>query len=173
MINTGHGYIRTTDPDDAPAFARLYDPLGPPRAAALDLRREPILPSVDEVREMLARQETRQGAVYTVENREGEVRGFCSVRGVNAEAAFGEMAVMFADPADYAAPLAEEAAHFLFERAYARQRLAKLIGHALDGECELREFFARLGFEHCGVQREVLHARGRWHDLETFSHFKA
>ena len=172
MITTRHGTIRTTDPDDAPVFARIYDPAGPPRAAALDLRKEPILASADEVRELLARQEAQQGTVFAVENAEGEVRGFCGVRGANAEAAFAEMALMFADPADYATPLADETAEFLFERAYARQRLAKLIGHALDCEPELRDFFIRTGFESSGIQREVLYARGRWHGLETFSHYK-
>lgn len=170
MITTAHGSIRTADFDDAPALLRLYDPAFP-RSALLDIRREPILPNEDDLREMLNRKEVQQGMLFAVEDGEGLVRGFCSLRGVSPEAAFGEVAVMFIEAEDHDTPLAAEAAEFLLERAFDRLRLHKVVAHCLESETALRRLLVRHGFESSGVQREVFFSLGRWHNLETFSRF--
>ncbi|MFP4500050.1 MAG: N-acetyltransferase family protein [Candidatus Hydrogenedentota bacterium] len=168
MITTAHGYIRSTDPDDAAILARLYDPACP-RAALLDLRREPVFPTVDEIRQMLVRPPSKQGRFYTIEDKTGAVRGFCGIRGSNTEAAFGEVHALFLDPADYAGPQAGEVADFLFERTFIRQRLQRILAHALETETALAGFLRAHGFASCGVQREVLYTQGRWHNLETLA----
>lgn len=170
MITTAHGSIRTADFDDAPALLRLYDPAFP-RSALLDIRREPILPNEDDLREMLSRKEVQQGLLFAVEDIEGVIRGFCSLRGVSPEAAFGEVAVMFVDAAGHETPLAGEAVEFLLERAFERQRLHKVVAHCLESETALHRLLEQHGFESSGVQRDVFFSLGRWHNLETFSRF--
>ena len=170
MIRTEHGHIRTADLDDAPALLGLYDPAHP-RSSLLDIRREPIMPTEDDLREMLTRKEVQQGLIHAVEDNTGSVAGFCSLRGMNHEAGFGEVAVMFLENEAYASPLADEAMAFLFERAFVRSRLRKVIAHGLDSETDLHALYARTGFETSGVQREVFYSMGRWHDLVTFSRF--
>lgn len=170
MIQTPHGYIRAAESEDAPALVRLYDPARP-RAALLDAKREPIMPTLDDVRELLARKEVQQGVLYAVEDAVGIVQGFCSVRGVNTEAAFGETALLFLEDETYATPLAEDALDFVLERAFARQRLRKLLAHGLEGETALKTFLLGHGFESNGVQRDVLYSLGRWHCLEVFTRF--
>lgn len=170
MITTEHGHIRAAEPDDAPALAMLYDPERP-RSVLLDLRREPVNPTEDEVREMLGRKEMQQFPWYAVEDSTGVVRGFCSVRGVNQESGYGEIALLFHEDAAYETPLAADAVAFLFDRAYARLRLNKIVAHGLDSETALCACFRKSGFLHCGTQREVLYSLGRWHNLETFARF--
>ncbi len=170
MIQTPYGYIRAAESEDAPALVRLYDPARP-RAALLDAKREPIMPTPDDVRELLSRKEVQQGALYAVEDATGAVRGFCSVRGVNAEAAFGETALLFLDEEAYATPLAEDVLEFVLDRAFVRLRLRKLLAHAFEGETALKAFLAGHGFESNGVQRDALYTLGRWHSLEVFTRF--
>lgn len=170
MITTAHGSIRTADLDDAPALLRLYNPAFP-RSALLDIRREPILPAEDDLREMLTRKEVQQGMLFAVEDRHGLVRGFCSLRGVSPEAAFGEVAVMFIEPDGHDTPLAGEAVDFLLQRAFERLRLHKVVAHCLEDETALRQLLVKHAFESSGVQREVFFSLGRWHNLETFGRF--
>ncbi|HNR31940.1 MAG TPA: GNAT family N-acetyltransferase [Candidatus Hydrogenedentes bacterium] len=170
MIQTPHGYIRAAEREDAPALARLYDPEYP-RAALLDAKREPIMPTEDEVRELLSRKEVQQGVLYAVEDTAGVVCGFCSVRGVNPEAGFGETSLLFLADATYETPLAEDALGFVLERAFERQRLRKLLANGLDGETALKQFLLGHGFESSGVQRNALYSLGQWHNLEVFTRF--
>lgn len=168
MIISEHSAIRATDPDDAPWLAALYSD-GPLRASLLDGRREPVNPTVDELRETLASKEAAASAFYTIENRSGDIRGFCNARGTNQEAAFGEVNLLLFNEDDLATPLATEAFCFILDRAYGRMRLRKTLTTLLDSETVLRAFLVAQGFESAGVQREVLYAAGRWHNLETMS----
>ncbi len=149
-----------------PAFSRLYQ-AGTLRAGLLDARREPVLPTRDELRELLSRKEIADGGFYTVEDRVGEIQGFCSLRGMNNEARYAEFSLVLLDPAQYASPLAEEAAAFLYERAFVRSGLYKVVAYCLDGEAELSAFLRVQGFESAGLQRDVVYAQGRWHSLEA------
>ena len=168
MITNEHTRIRTTEPDDAPAFAAIYAETLP-RAATLDARREPIRPSPAEVRDMLGRPEAKQNPLYTLEDHEGVIRGFVGIRGVHPEASFAEAAILLGDPDDYAGPIATEAAHFIDDRAFARMHLRKVLTHGLTEETALRAFYLAHGYSSCGVQRQVIYTAGRWHDLETFT----
>jgi hypothetical protein len=71
------------------------------------------------------------------------------------------------DPALYATCLAEEAADFLYERAFVRSGLFKVVSYCLDCEAELSSFLRAQGFTSAGVQRDVVYAQGRWHALEA------
>ena len=166
VIAGQHTFIRGTELDDVPAFSRLYQ-AGTLRAGLLDARREPVLPTRDELRELLSRKEIADGGFYTVEDRTGEIQGFCTLRGVNSEARYAEFSLVLLDPALYATPLADEAAGFLYERAFVRAGLNKVVAYCLEGERELADFLRAQGFESAGVQRDVLYAQGRWHALEA------
>lgn len=168
MIKGTHSFIRGTEQDDVPALAALYqNPV--PRGGLLDGRREPITPTRDELRELLGRKEVVEGGFYTIEDQTGEIQGFCSLRGVNAEARYGEFNFLLLDPARYRDPLAEEAGQFLFDRAFLRLGLRKVVAYCLQHEQELADFLRRSGFESAGLQREILYAGGRWHDLEAYA----
>lgn len=167
MITGNHIFIRGTEYDDVAALSELYRP-GCLRAGLLDARREPILPSQEELQELLGRKEIADGAFYTVEDREGTIRGFCSLRGMNPEARFCEFSLLFRDPACYRGEVANEACDIMLERAFVRLGLRKVVAYCLGGEREFAELLARQGFESAGIQRQVLYAAGNWHDLESF-----
>ncbi len=170
MITGDHSRIRLAEADDAPFLYRCYQ-ADSPRAALLDKKREPIHPTTDELRALLSKQEAHTGAFYAVEDTEGRVRGMCSIRGANAEAAFGEASVWFLESADFDTPLANEAARFLAKRAFTWMRLNKLIVYCFVDEEDVRDLLLRNGFASNGVHREACFTRGRYHDLETFSRF--
>ena len=164
VIAGQHTFIRGTELDDVPAFSRLYQ-AGTLRAGLLDARREPVLPTRDELRELLSRKEIADGGFYTVEDWAGEIQGFCTLRGVNSEARYAEFSLVLLDPALYATPLADEAAGFLYERAFVRAGLNKVaLVTTQGGEAD---FLRAQGFESAGVQRDVVYAQGRWHALEA------
>ncbi len=169
MIAGEHTFIRMAEPDDAPALHALYA-LEAPRSALLDKKREPLLPTRDELREMLGRKEAAaQGALFVVEDRAGVVHGFCGLRTLPPETPFGEASLLFLDETRVQGPLGNEAWAFIRERAFVRMQLRKVMTHCLDRERPLREFFTAQGFKSNGVQRKVLYAAGRWHDLETLT----
>lgn len=170
MITCEHAVIRTADPDDAPAMARLYAP-GRVRAALMDSRHEPMLPNRDELREALSTPDAMKGTFFAVEDRTGLVQGFCLLRGASKDAAYGEFGLLLIDPAGYETPLADDVFRFAYGRAFERLRLRKLVSHCFDGEADVRAYFMRCGFHSNGVQREVFYGDGRWHNLETFSLF--
>ena len=171
MITSKHAQIRATEPDDAPALFALYD-VRRPRAALLDQRREPLMPTLAELREMLGMKETVNNVFFTVEDRTGAIRGFCLLRGMNQETGFGEMSLLFHEAAILAQPLAEEALTFACTRGFERMRMNKMVSNCLDGETELRDFLLRHGFISDGVQRGVLFSQGRWHNLESLSLYR-
>ncbi|NIA13391.1 MAG: GNAT family N-acetyltransferase [Nitrospiraceae bacterium] len=170
MITGECAVIRTAEMDDATALKAAYDvPL--PRSCLLDQRRELLTPTVDELRQTLGRQEVGQSLLYTIEDREGRVRGFCSLRGVNQEVSYTEFVMVLIDEEDYDTPLADEVFEFLSRRAFVEMGLNKIAAHALDEEATVRAYLLRHGFTSDGVQREVIYAGGRWHDLEALSLF--
>lgn len=172
MIRGEHATVRGAEQDDAAALKELYDPEWP-RAALLDRRRELVTPSVDEVRELFAQKQQRQGAFLTIEDPTGRIVGFSVLRGLNPEVGYGEAAVLLADPAAYAAPLADEVLEFMLCRAFVRFRLHKVIAQCLEGEESYEALLARRGFVREGVHREVMYTQGRYFDLATLALFKA
>ena len=74
MIVGEHTIIRWAEPDDAPALRSFYDP-AVPRCCLLDQRREPIFPTTDELREVLAQKEMGRPVLFATEDKTGVVRG--------------------------------------------------------------------------------------------------
>ncbi len=170
MITTEHTFIRVAEPDDAAFLHILYDPQTP-RSSLLDARREPLLPTADELREMIGHKDAVKGAFHAIEDKTGVVRGFCGIRGVNHEAGFAEIMLLFFEDADYEGPMAEDALRFLCDFGFVRMRLKKLAAHCLDSETGLRDFLIRSGFQSEGRQRAILFTHGRYHDLEALALF--
>jgi len=168
LITGDYTYIRGTEYDDVAALSELYraDVL---RAGLLDGRREPVMPSQDDLQELLGRKEIAEGAFYTIEDREGSIQGFCSLKGVNPEARFCEFSLLFIDPATYHTPIATEATATMLERAFLRLGLRKVMAYCLSEEHDFASLLKQQRFESAGIQREVLYAKGRWHDVETFA----
>jgi RimJ/RimL family protein N-acetyltransferase len=173
MIRGRCSVIRTAEQDDAAALHAAYTKNGP-LACLLDQRREILFPNLDEVRETLGRRkELEQVPVYAVEDLDGIVRGFCSLRGVGREVSYSEFIIMLIDAAKLETPLAGEAFEFLAGRAFRQMGLNKIVSHALDDERILREYLVRCGFRSDGIQREVVYTEGRYHNLEAFTLFAA
>ncbi len=171
MIRGKYSAIRSAEADDAAVLKTFYDP-SRPRSCLLDMRRELLLPSLDELREVLGQKEQGKPIFYAVENLTGEVRGFCSMRGQSLESTYGEFVVVL-DDADLDTPLAVEVFQFLANQAFVRMRFNKILTHCLDSEQEYRAYLLRHGFKSDGVQRDVTFMLGRWHNLEAFSLFAA
>ncbi len=168
MIAFEHTLIRTADPDDADFLLEVYR-TARPKAALLDARREPVLPSRDELAEMLASKDAGRNQFFAVEDTAGCVHGFCGLRGVSIEAVFAEVMVLLIEEADHGGPIGRETVQFLLDRAFGRMHLDKVLGTCLDSEPELRALLADTGFVSEGVQRQVLYSGGGWHDIETMT----
>lgn len=115
--------------------------------------------------------EGRLSDLNAIEDRQGQVRGFCALRATPNEPLFGQLVVMACDESDYGDPVCDEAARYLIEEAFLRRRLHKVMAQSLDHETAFTEFLIRHGFESDGVQRQVLYSGGRWMDLESFTLF--
>ncbi len=168
MITGEHGIIRFPEPDDALFLRQLYV-AGPTRAALLDPRREPLMPTMREIREMLARKDAAQGLMYTVEDTTGVLRGWCGLRGINYEARYAELVLLFADETRYHAAIADEPLDFLLARAFTQLRLYKVVALCLDTETHLSQYLERRSFVCVGAQRQALFSGGAWHDLRTYA----
>lgn len=168
MISGTYSFIRAAEPDDAVYLHACYDARHP-RAALLDLKREPVSPTVDELRELLGRKDTSRGALYVIEDTTGVVCGLCGLRGMGHEANFSEATVLFLSDEAFGQPLAEEMLAFLVDRGFRRMHLNKLMTHCLDNETALRSFLVSHGFVSEGVQREAVYAGGRWHNIEILA----
>lgn len=169
MITGEFSVIRMAEADDAYELKRLYD--SRPRSALLDRRREVPSATADELRESLARHDRFGGVLYAVEDKEGVVRGFCTLRGIQVEMSYAEISLTLFDDEDYDTPLAEEVFTHLHRMAFDNKRLNKVISHCLDTEPGYRRLLERRGFKSNGVQREILWARGRWHSMESMTLF--
>ncbi len=170
MITGEHAVIRTAEADDAYELKRLYDPFRP-SSSMLDRARDMTIPTLDELRELLTRKDKQAGALYTVENKRGEIRGLCGIRGIHQDARYGELLLTLFSDEDFESPLADEVFDFLYERAFQEKRLNKMSAHCLEDEHALRNFLLRKGFQSNGVQRDVLFTRGEWLDLESLTLF--
>ena len=168
MITGECTVIRTAEPDDAGALKRLYDP-GVPLCCLLDVRREPIFPTFDELREAMSKSEMGQPFLHAVEDKTGVIRGFCSLRALAFDVRYGEIVMMFHDEADFAGPIASEVFEFLMRRAFEQFHLNKIMAHVLDSERAFVEALLRNGFVSNGTQREAVYTLGRWHGIETFT----
>lgn len=172
MIQTENGYIRTADVDDAPAF-HAFANSDRPRALFFDVRRELTFPTLTEITEMLRSKEVKKGVVYAAEDAAGRVRGFGTLKPASLDTQTSEFIVAFADPADYATPLAADVLHFLADLAFVDRRWRKLVAQALEAEAEYCVFLESQGLERNGVQRDAIFAKGRYHGLSTFTLYGA
>jgi len=171
MIVGQHTVIRTAERDDARFLRAAY--LGSAlRASLLDVRKEPVQPTREELEELLGSKETARGLFYAVEDLEGRVCGFCGLRGVNQESLFAEVFFLFLSPEMEAGAGGEEAVQFVLGQAFNRLHLAKVTILVLDGETGLGALLARAGFACEGAQRQAVHARGVWHDVQTWTCFR-
>ena len=168
MITVKHGCIRFSEADDALFLRDLYLN-APKRAALLDTRREPVMPTAQEVRELLARKDAAHGLMYTVEDTTGTLKGWCSLRGVNYEAGYGELMFLFASEEDYEGALADETLEYLLHRAFMQFNLYKVLVLCLDTEQALIQYLERKEFSRAGAQRQALFSGGTWHDLHIYT----
>ncbi len=171
MIKTSCSVIRNADRFDAKELFKFYMHT-PPFACLLDTKREPIIPNLSELEELLQHKDTSH-SFYTVENKEGNVCGFVVLKGINSEALFGEIMLLFGDEMyDGEEVVIEEALKFIESRAFQQLHLRKLITTSLDEETRLRQFLINHNY-HCeGMMREVLYSGGKWHNLETWAKFQ-
>jgi RimJ/RimL family protein N-acetyltransferase len=171
MIVKDHSLIRTADPDDAGALYPLYDGRIP-RAFMLDRKREPVVPTRDELRELLAQKDPANGFFYAIEDTQGVLRGLAMLRGFNPEALCSETVIAMMEDADYSQPFAREALDFLLKQAFGRLWARKVMVHLLDTETACRAFMLDSGFVLEGSQREVLYSGGCWHNLDCLGLFR-
>ncbi len=169
MITLEHAVIRTADPDDAWAIRELHD--REPRAAYLNRKREILLPTTDDLREMLRKKDTAVG-LLAVEDRAGKILGLCALRGGQQETAHGEFLFLFGGDG-YTRPEAAEALRYLCRHAFREKRMHKVMAQCLENEKDFRDLLIRHGFQSNGVQREVLYSQGRWYNIESLTLFAA
>ncbi|HOH28276.1 MAG TPA: GNAT family protein [Candidatus Hydrogenedentes bacterium] len=168
MIIGTHNVLRFSEPEDAHFYRALYLQ-GGPKAALLDARREFGAPTLQEIRELLIKSESARAFLFTVEDPEGRLRGWCGLRALNIEASFCEMFMVFAAPEEYAGPMADETMEALLDRAFNRLGLQKVLATCLDSEETLHACLLRHGFRSCGVQRDVLYGKEGWRGLDTLA----
>lgn len=172
MVTKDYIVIRSVDVDDAELIHSLYD-WRHPRSWMLDRKRELLTPTLSEMRELLTQKESPLGALNAIEDKTGQVLGFCVLRGIMPDAGYAEVLLMFIEPERYSSVEADEAMAYLIEEGFKRKRLNKVISHCLDDEHHFRSLLIRTGFYSNGIQREVLYTAGCWHGLETLSLFRA
>jgi RimJ/RimL family protein N-acetyltransferase len=131
-----------------------------------------MIPTIDELREMLGRRDIVQGAFFAIEDKTGEVCGCCVFRGAKTESEYAEMVVAFGDDAYYALPMAEEVFQFLLRTALIEKKLNKLQAHCLSTEVSYRQFLEQRGFVSDGIQRDMVYTKGRYFDLESLTLFR-
>jgi RimJ/RimL family protein N-acetyltransferase len=171
MIVGDEAVIRAAEVDDAPLLWRLYD-ASKPRSFLLGHAREVLIPTRDELHEVLTRKDLLSGTLFAIEDKEGTIRGCCALRGASRDAFHCEVAVALVDESDYGTPLADEAMEFLKYSGFRERKLSKLMGHCLVRETDYRAFLVRHGFESAGVQRDMVYTLGRYFDLEALSLFR-
>jgi len=170
MISGTYTVIRSAEADDAAAMWRLYDPKRP-RSFLLGPTREVMIPTHDEMREILGRRDVVQGSFFTIEDLAGEIRGCCVMRGAKSESEFAEVVVALDDDAAYATPFADEVITFLEKTGFIDKKFNKLVAHCLSNETQYRAYLARHGFVSDGIQRQMVYTRGQYFDLESLSLF--
>ncbi|MBI4559390.1 MAG: hypothetical protein HY706_17525 [Candidatus Hydrogenedentes bacterium] len=171
MITGEYSIIRTAESDDAFEMGRLYDPAYP-RACLLDRKRELLVPTMDELRELLARKDKLAGQLQVIEDRAGNARGFCALRAAETELNYAEMVLMLFEESSYQSPLADEVFEYFSRVAFVHRKHNKLMAQCLDGESAYRAFLLGKEFRSDGVQREAFFSSGRWHNLESLTRFR-
>lgn len=170
MITCDHIVIRWAEFDDAEGLWGLYNP-GKPRTFQLGPNLELRTPTIDELKTLLEDPERKLGDFYIVEDLEGYVLGCAVMRSATGDSPYSEALFAFFDEALYDSPAADETFTFIYRQAFTIKKRRKLIAHCLDTEPAYREFLVRHGYTSNGVQRELIYAGGRYHDLESFSLF--
>ncbi len=161
--------VRLADPDDAGRLVFYYRS---PRlySALLDQRREPVMATRDELADMLSGKDRTLGQLFALVRDTGAIMGFGGIRGSSLENLAGEIFLLLPDAPDYLTTAARLMLRFLLKRAFTRARLNKVLAVGLVDEEDTWLTLARsTGFQSCGIQRQVLYARGRWFDLETLT----
>lgn len=171
MITGEHAVIRSAEPDDAFALWQLYDP-SVPRAFLLGPSREVMIPTIDEVREMLGRRDIVMGTFFAVEDKTGEVCGCCVLRGSKSESDYAEIVLVFGNDEHYASNLAEEVFQFILRTAFIDKKMNKLQSHCISSERAYRAFLVERGFESDGVQRDMVYTKGQYFNLESLTLFR-
>lgn len=172
MIKKKYAIIRNAERFDAKELLRFY--LHKPAfACLLDTKREPLLPNLSELEELLQHKDTAQ-SFYVVENKAGDIRGFIVLKGINPEVLFGEIMLLFDNEIyEKENALIEEALEFIETRAFVQLHLRKLMTTCLEEEQYLRPFLQNHSYQCEGCMREVLFTCGKWHNLETWAKFNA
>lgn len=168
MVKTLHAYIRTADKFDAGLLFKYYHaPIL--YGGLLDPKREPLYPTLSELEELLTARESSQ-SFYVVENAFGERIGFAILKGMNSEALFGEVVLLF-EPCTYKndVELPRTALIFMENRAFVQLHLRKLMITCVEYEFELKEFLRKQGYLCEGSLRESVYSLGKWHHLEIWS----
>ncbi|HOV33085.1 MAG TPA: GNAT family N-acetyltransferase [Candidatus Hydrogenedens sp.] len=170
MIEKLHAIIRTADRFDVKQLFHFYmqEPI---HASLLDAKREPLMPNISELEELLLSKDAAQ-SFYTVENKQGDIQGFVILKGVNPEVMFAEIILLFNnDIYEENKLLVEEALEFIETKAFQQLHLRKIITTCLDDEKNLHTFLSQHSYQCEGVMREVLFTTGKWHNLETWAKF--
>ncbi|MFA7693500.1 MAG: GNAT family N-acetyltransferase [Candidatus Hydrogenedentes bacterium] len=167
MILGTHTRIRFSEGEDASFYRNLYL-TNEPKAALLDARREYGMPVRHEIEELLRKSESSRAYLFTVEDLEGQRRGWCGLRGLNVEAGYCELFLVFRSDEEFLTPMADEALAMLLYRAFQQLRLNKVLVFSLKRESGLQQCLMKQGFRSCGIQRDVLYSGGTWHNLNTF-----
>lgn len=170
MIEKLHASIRSADRFDAKQLFHIYmqEPI---HAALLSPKREPLMPNISELEELLLSKDAAQ-SFYAVENKQGDIQGFVILKGIIPEVMFGETILLFDnDTYKQNKPLVEEALEFIETKAFQQLHLRKIITTCLDDEKGLHDFLHQHSYQCEGVMREVLFTCGKWHNLETWAKF--
>ena len=169
MYRGTHCIIRTIEVDDAPVLSALYDPKRP-RAALLDARRELAPPTMDELRIALGTTADQGlGMLHAIEDLEGRVLGFGSLRHTPKDHHFALLSLMLLEDRDCLSPMGNEACGFLLDEAFRHKLFRKVLAQAFEWEQTLRELLLLRGFTSDGTQRDVLRSSGHWHNMETLT----
>jgi RimJ/RimL family protein N-acetyltransferase len=168
VIRGKHSVLRFSEPDDACFYRDLYLE-GAPRAALLDVRREYGLPTLQDIQELLKKSEASRAFLFTIEDTDGHLAGWCGLRALNIEAQYCELFMVFASDADYSGPVANETLSVLLGRAFNQLGLRKVMATCLDCEMPLHACLLRHGFVSCGIQRDILYGSGAWRSLDTLA----
>jgi hypothetical protein len=161
-----HTTVRFCEPDDADFIRDLYYD-GIPRAALLDGRREPMLPLRSEILEIIRKSEAARAMLFSIEDGTGILRAWSGLRGLNPDARFAELFLVFADEAGYDSLQADEALGYLLDRAFFQTDLGRVLVSCLESEKAWRQFLLRKGFSSCGIQRDIMCISGTWTGIET------
>ncbi len=171
MITKEYSVIRTIEPSDVDF---LYDFYNGEQiyGALLDQKREPLNPTISELVELLQNKDVAN-SFYTVEDKEGNKKGFIALKGINPEVLFGELILLFDENLyESDSPLIEEALKFIEEKAFKKLHLRKILSLCLDSEIKLSNFLKNSGYQFEGELREVLYAKGKWHNLQTWAKYR-